>query len=62
MLPGGLYSPARKGTMITPDSSYDWRSFGKHVTDAARARSREDATEGRHRHMEPNLAVEFYSR
>jgi len=32
MLPGGLCNPAHKGTMITPDSSYDWRSFGEHVT------------------------------
>ena len=29
MLPGGLCSPARKGMMLTPDSSYDWRSFGE---------------------------------
>ena len=35
MLPGGLCNPAHKGTMITPDSSYDWRSFGEHVRGSA---------------------------
>ena len=32
MLPGGLYNPARKGTMITPDSTYEWRRKGEHVS------------------------------
>ncbi len=32
MLPGGLYNPARKGTMITPDSTYEWRRKGEQVS------------------------------
>ena len=31
MLPGGLCNPARKGTMINPDSTYEWRRKGEHV-------------------------------
>src|SRR3546814_2825041 len=31
MLPGGLCNTAPRGTIPTPDSSYDWKSFGEHV-------------------------------
>ena len=32
MLPGGLCNLAGKGTMTTPDSTYEWRRKGEHVT------------------------------
>ena len=31
MLPGGLHHPAPTGTLITPDSTYEWRRKGEHV-------------------------------
>jgi len=32
MLPGALHNQARQGILATPDSTYEWRSFGEHVT------------------------------
>jgi len=32
MLPGGLHNPTRQGTLATPDSTYEWRRKGEHVT------------------------------
>jgi hypothetical protein len=32
MLPGDLCNPAQMGTMTTPDSTYEWRNFGEHVS------------------------------
>ena len=31
MLPGALRNPTRQGILATPDSTYEWRSFGEHV-------------------------------
>jgi hypothetical protein len=33
MLPGGVCSPAREGTMITPDPTYEWRNLGSTAPD-----------------------------
>ena len=32
MLLGGLHNPTHQGTLATPDSTYEWRNFGEHVT------------------------------
>ena len=29
-----MHNPTRQGTLATPDSTYEWRSFGEHVTPA----------------------------
>ena len=31
MLPGALRNPTRQGILTTPDATYEWMSFGKHV-------------------------------
>ena len=31
MLPGALRNPTRQGILTTPDSTYEWMSFGEHV-------------------------------